>query len=109
MLFRSRATTGSIFSVPVYQVTLDTARALVARWPGASVAAMPRDGIAYDAVEYRAPSLLVIGAERDGLSSSLAGACSAMARIPMVGRTESLNLATAAALMLYESLRGART
>ena len=104
-----RATTGSIFSVPVYQVTLDTARALVARWPGASVAAMPRDGIAYDAVEYRAPSLLVIGAERDGLSSSLAGACSAMARIPMVGRTESLNLATAAALMLYESLRAART
>ena len=39
----------------------------------------------------------------------LSGACGAMARIPMIGRTESLNLATAAALMLYESLRGVRT
>jgi TrmH family RNA methyltransferase len=104
-----RATTGSIFAVPVYRATLEAARALIARWPGASVAAMPRDGAAYDAVDYRTPALLVIGGERDGLSASLAGACSDMARIPMVGRTESLNLATAAALMLYESLRGART
>jgi TrmH family RNA methyltransferase len=104
-----RATTGSIFSVPVYRATLEAAHELIARWPGASVAAMPRDGVAYDAVDYRTPSLLVIGGESDGLSPSLTSACGAMARIPMIGRTESLNLATAAALMLYESLRGVRT
>ena len=103
-----RATTGSIFAVPVYTMTLESARAFVARWPGTSVAAMPRDGVSYDAVTYRTPALIVIGGERDGLSPSLAGACSATARIPMVGRTESLNLATAAALMLYESLRATR-
>lgn len=101
-----RATTGSLFAVPLYRATIDEACALVARWPGASIAAMPHAGPAYDAVEYRTPTLLVVGAERDGLSERLASACSTTARIPMIGAAESLNLATAAALMLYESLRG---
>lgn len=102
-----RASTGSIFGVPIYRATVEAARALVARWPGSSVAAMPRAADDYDRVAYAIPSLLLIGAEREGLSESLAAACGARARIPMAARTESLNLATAAALMLYESMRAA--
>lgn len=101
-----RASTGSIFAVPIYRASREEARTLLARWPGSSIAAVPRDAVDYDAIDYRAPALIAIGAEREGLSDDIVRASSASARIPMVGRTESLNLATAAALMLYAAMRG---
>ena len=51
---------------------------------------------------YRAPTLLAMGSEGPGLSPALAAACSRLVKIPMAGRLDSLNLAVATALMLYE-------
>ena len=56
----------------------------------------------FRAVAYRAPTLLVMGSEGPGLSPALAAACSRLVKIPMAGRLDSLNLAVATALMLYE-------
>lgn len=102
-----RATTGAIFAIPIYRATLVEACELVSRWPGSSVAALPREATHYDDVQYLAPALLVVGSERDGLSRRLASACAERATIPMPGSVESLNVATAAALMLYASMRAA--
>ena len=51
------------------------------------------------------PALLLMGSEGPGLSPELATACSRLVKIPMAGRLDSLNLAVATALMLYEVRR----
>lgn len=56
----------------------------------------------YQAIHYHTPLVLLMGSEREGLSAQQAEACDVVARIPMVGRSDSLNLAVATAVMLYE-------
>ena len=54
---------------------------------------------------YRSPTLLVMGSEGPGLSAELAAACDRLVKIPMAGTLDSLNLAIATALTLYQ-IRG---
>ena len=56
-------------------------------------------------VKYRAPTLLLMGSEGPGLSDPLTAACTRLVKIPMAGRLDSLNLAVATALVLYQ-IRG---
>ena len=51
------------------------------------------------------PVCLVFGHERDGLASDLTTSVERVIRIPMLGRKESLNVATAAGVVLYELVR----
>ena len=60
----------------------------------------------YRTIDYRRPALLLMGNEQSGLPQEMAGACSALARIPQAGQADSLNLAVATAVMLYEIRRG---
>ena len=53
----------------------------------------------------RWPVCLVFGHERDGVSSDLATDVETVIRIPMLGHKRSLNVATAAGVVLYELLR----
>jgi TrmH family RNA methyltransferase len=46
-----------------------------------------------------------MGSEREGLTPEEAALCDEMVRIPMLGRGDSLNLAVATGVMLYEVLR----
>lgn len=59
----------------------------------------------YRAQEYGLPLLLLMGGEQGGLSPELAAACDSLARIPMAGGAESINLAVATGIMLYEACR----
>jgi TrmH family RNA methyltransferase len=56
----------------------------------------------YRSYKYRQPLVLLMGSEREGLSSDQQEACDAMVSIPMVGRSDSLNLAMATGVVLYE-------
>jgi tRNA G18 (ribose-2'-O)-methylase SpoU len=51
------------------------------------------------------PVCLVFGHEKDGVSSTLSGQVDTVIRIPMLGQKRSLNVATAAGVVLYELLR----
>ena len=51
------------------------------------------------------PTVLVMGSEGDGVRRLVAEHCDAMARIPMPGGFESLNVSNAAAVALYEAVR----
>ena len=69
-------------------------------------------GTALDAaaVDYRrarwaTPLMLLMGNEASGLSPALADATTQLIRIPMLGRSDSLNLAVATGIALYEHLR----
>lgn len=67
---------------------------LVGTSPGA-----PQD---YQGVSYRTPLIVLIGEERKGLSAELQAMCDLVVRIPMVGESDSLNVAMATGVMLYE-------
>lgn len=56
----------------------------------------------YQAVSYTLPLVLLMGSERQGLSAEQQAACDLLVSIPMVGRSDSLNLAVATAVVLYE-------
>jgi tRNA G18 (ribose-2'-O)-methylase SpoU len=59
----------------------------------------------YRAADYSAPCVLLMGNEQQGLTDELAGACDTLVRIPMRGRADSLNLAVATGVLVYEALR----
>ena len=103
-----RATMGSIFAVPIFRVSDAEARELLARWPGESVATAGDAPSDYAAVAYRAPAMIVVGTEAEGLSPALRAACRVAVSIPMLGRAESLNLGVAAAITLYAAERAQR-
>jgi TrmH family RNA methyltransferase len=56
----------------------------------------------YRQASYTSPLVLLMGSEREGLSTEQQALCDIMVRIPMVGRSDSLNLAVATGVVLYE-------
>ena len=56
----------------------------------------------YQEITYHQPVILCMGDEQHGLSDDHTALCNEMVRIPMVGRSDSLNLAVATAVILYE-------
>lgn len=97
-----RASMGSIFNVPLVRLSAERFVALAAGWTGDVVGTGLSAREDFRANPYRGPTLLVMGSEGPGLAPELAAACSRMVKIPMAGRLDSLNLAVATALMLYE-------
>jgi 23S rRNA (guanosine2251-2'-O)-methyltransferase len=63
----------------------------------------------YDAIDFRHPTAVVLGAEGTGLRRLVKERCDRVASIPMRGRVASLNVASAAAVVLFEALRQRRT
>ncbi len=56
----------------------------------------------YRDFSYTEPMILLMGSEREGIPSELAQACDAILSIPMMGNADSLNLAVASSIILYE-------
>ncbi len=56
----------------------------------------------YTQAAYHFPLVLLMGSERQGLSPTLRDACDLLVKIPMVGHSDSLNLAVATSVTLYE-------
>lgn len=101
-----RATMGSLFAVPLVKTT----PADFLRWKkdsGARLVATHLAGaVDYRTIDYRSkPVVLMMGNEQSGLPDDLAAAADALARIPQVGRADSLNLAVATGVMLFEVRR----
>ena len=106
-----RASTGSLFALPVvrsasHRPVLDWVAALRAGGTGVAIVGADENG-GRDAadVDLAGPTLLLIGNEATGLTAGWRDACDELARIPMLGAASSLNAATAASVLLYESAR----
>lgn len=100
-----RATMGSLFHVPLVKTSPEAFKAFVGRWPGTVVATHLEGSVDYRTVDYTEPALLVMGNEQQGLSADLAAACKTLVRIPQAGQADSLNLAVATGIALYEIRR----
>ena len=99
-----RATMGSIFGVPLVKVLLADFLDLCRAWPGETVGTHLQATVSFRR-NYKSPALLIMGSEGKGLSEPAAKACSSLVRIPMQDGAESLNVAIATALILYEALK----
>ena len=106
-----RASTGSIFTIPVV-VAPDAPAALTdLRTAGMQVLATTVDGeTTLDDAEQLLgqPTAWVLGPESQGLPADVARLADHRVRIPMAGGAESLNVAAAAAICLYESAKAQR-
>ncbi len=104
-----RASAGSIFNVPVV-VEPDTVAVVAAlRAASLKVLATTVDGeSALDDVDLCGPTAWLFGSEAQGLTAEVAALADQRVRIEMPGRAESLNVAAAAAICLYQSARAAR-
>ncbi len=100
-----RASVGAIFA----QQLVRTDGAAFAAWRRRHVvtvvAASPAGSTDYRTARYASPVVLLMGSEGRGLSPEMQALCDELVRIPMVGRSDSLNLAVATGLMLYEVFR----
>ncbi|MGX7828750.1 TrmH family RNA methyltransferase [Actinokineospora sp. 24-640] len=109
-----RASTGSVFHLPIAR-TREVGAALAA-CRAAGLRLIAADGHAeHDlhgtdgaSADLTGPTAWVFGNEAHGLPPEVIAACDTALRIPLYGPAESLNLATAAALCLYETARAQR-
>lgn len=105
-----RATMGSIFAMPVAKMTTDDFIDLAKAWPGKVVGTHLEGAVDFRAPDYAGkPVLLIMGNEQAGMPDALVECCSDLVKIPQEGRADSLNLAIATALCLYEVRRSALT
>ncbi|EJF98206.1 hypothetical protein MEI_00705 [Bartonella vinsonii subsp. arupensis Pm136co] len=101
-----RATMGSIFSIPLYRLDESTFLNWSAHFKGMIVGTHLKGSTDYRTIDFKnGPIILLMGNEKQGLPDILANRCDKLARIPQSGRADSLNLAIATALMLYEIRR----
>jgi TrmH family RNA methyltransferase len=101
-----RATMGSILAMPLARCTSDAFLAWQAGADLQVIATHLSGAVDYRSVDYgRKATVLLMGNEQSGLPDRLAQAADARVRIPQQGSAESLNLAIATAVMLYEARR----
>jgi TrmH family RNA methyltransferase len=103
-----RATMGSIFAVPVARATQEAFLAWRKGFGGIVAGTHLKGAVDYRSVEYgNEPVVLLMGNEQQGLPDVLAETCDVLVRIPQAGRADSLNLAVATGVMLFEIRRPA--
>ena len=101
-----RAARGAMFSLPIAleQRSLEAVR--VAQAEGIQViTTSAKASHDYTEIDYRAPSLLVVGNEHRGIDEAVVEASDYCVLMPMLGHIHSLNIAGAASLILYEAQR----
>ena len=91
-----RASMGALFRVPL--LAFDDA-------PGRRIALVAHGGVPTAELDLSGPMTFVLGAEREGLPESVLATCDERATIPLAPGSESLNVATAGAIALYELSR----
>jgi 23S rRNA (uridine2479-2'-O)-methyltransferase len=104
-----RASTGSLFAVPVVRADSHADVISWARTWAAVIVGTDEKGEADLAdTDLTGPTVIVIGNEATGLSAAWREACDVVARIPITGAASSLNAAGAATVVLYEAARQRR-
>lgn len=104
----ARATMGALFAADIYVCpdTVEAVKALEAAGKRVIAAALDDKASLLGEFEILQTDIFVVGNEGKGLTQEVISACGKTAIIPMSGKTESLNAATAAAILLWEAKRG---
>lgn len=102
----AKTSAGAVESVPVARVSNLTQTLVQLKEAGLWVVGL--DGEAQEviySIDWKLPTVLVVGAEGKGLGRLVKDNCDLLARIPMAGQINSLNASVAASVALYEAVR----
>ena len=100
-----RASMGAIFTQTVVQTDGPAFFAWLSGGPGQLVGAALDAASDFRRVAYRAPAFVLMGNEQAGLPPDYAARCETLVRLPMRGKADSLNVAVATGVLLYEVRR----
>lgn len=100
-----RSSVGTLFTQPVLEADGEETIAFLRREKIAMVAATPHADLEYTQADLTGPIAIAVGAEQIGLSDRWMQNADIKVRIPMRGAADSLNVAAATTLLLYEVLR----
>jgi TrmH family RNA methyltransferase len=103
-----RASIGTLFTVPIIECSGDEAIAWCRQHQVKILAATPHTETVYTDVDMTRPVAVVVGTEKWGLSDQWMTQADLKVVIPMLGQADSLNVATATSLLLYEAVRQRR-
>ena len=100
-----RSSIGTLFTQPVLEVGSQEAFTYLQQNSIQIVSATPHADLEYTQVDFTGPFAIAVGAEQIGLSDEWMERADLKVRIPMMGDADSLNVAAATTLLLYEVLR----
>lgn len=100
-----RASMGSLFDVRLARADFQTFNAWRQSAGLNMVAASVNGDVSHVGIDFVQPSLILMGNEQAGLSPEIEATCDTLCLIPMRGGADSLNLAQATSIMLYEGWR----
>ena len=98
----ARASTGALFTQIIVQAGLDDLEAFLQENPCHVVGALSQDAQDFREYNYPHEMILLLGSEQKGLPERYAALCDGLIHIPMAGSVDSLNLASAASIILFE-------
>jgi TrmH family RNA methyltransferase len=99
-----RASMGAVFSIGIVPDTFENFRFWQENSHFEIIGTTDKAISNYRKIDYPTNLILMMGSEQKGLSESLINLCTNMVSIPMVGKSDSLNLAVATGIILYEIL-----
>ena len=97
-----RGSMGAIFSQKIIKTNSVSLIKFLADNQTKVIGTSDRASLDYQDAEYKTNMILLMGSEREGLTELLIHACDKLVNIPMVGKSDSLNLAIATSICLYE-------
>lgn len=101
-----RATMGSIFHIPiVFAEDILDILLKIQRSGGQIITTHLKANIYYYDVDFEKPTVIVMGTEDDGVSEKVASISDQLVKIPMPGKAESLNVAIAHGIMVFEAVK----
>ena len=100
-----RASTGTMFSVPIVEATSDEALAFLKARGFKILAATPHAEKLHFEVDLTGNVAIALGAEQYGLTAKWMDGAELRVRIPMLGLADSLNVSAAATILVYEAVR----
>lgn len=101
-----KSSAGALTLIPVSRVgSLKGTIALLKGIGMQCVAATEKSDALVYSVDFKLPTVIVMGAEDKGVSRDVLALCDVQAGIPLMGRIESLNVSAAAAVILFEARR----
>lgn len=103
-----RSSKGTVFSVPVAAAGTAEAFAWLAEHGVEVVATTPDTDVEHTDPDLTGSVAVAVGSEKYGLTDDALARAQHHVRIPMVGRANSLNVATSAAIVVYEAVRQRR-
>ncbi|HXP21792.1 MAG TPA: RNA methyltransferase [Streptosporangiaceae bacterium] len=100
-----RASKGTVFSVPVAAASTAEVIGWLAEHALRIVATTPGPGVDLVDADLTGPVAITVGSETSGLPAEWLDRADLRVRIPMFGHADSLNVATSAAIVIYEAVR----